>query len=115
MTFPPLPEVPELLEDKLPAKEQFDALRQTLDRLRQELDQLSGLKEVEVSAAPQKPCLFEAAPTMVENHPLERSMVRTVIEPIPPKPDAMLERATLEELNMALGLAFAQISSKRVW
>ena len=35
--------------------------------------------------------------------------------PVPPKPDAVLEKATLEELNLALGLAFAHISSRRAW
>lgn len=114
MTFPPLPEVPELLEENLPTHEQFVVLRQTLERLRQELDQLTGLKEVEATKASQKPCLFEAPPTVFESRSA-LPMVRTVIEPVLPKPDAMLERATLEELNMALGLAFAQIASKRVW
>jgi hypothetical protein len=114
MTFPPLPEIPELHEDKMPTHEQFVVLRQTLERLRQELDQLTGLNEVEVTNASQKPCLFEAPPTGFESRSA-LPMVRTIIEPVPPKPDAILERATLEELNMALGLAFAQIANKRVW
>jgi hypothetical protein len=44
-----------------------------------------------------------------------RPVVRTVIEPVESKSDALLEKATLDELNMTLGLAFAQIASKRVW
>lgn len=105
----PSPEATELLEDQLPAQAQFDALRQTLERLRQELDQLAGQKEVAPAPEPKKPCLFMAPPTVHERQPV----IRTVIESIPPKPDAMLERATLEELNMALGLAFSQIANKR--
>ena len=108
MLPPLLPEATELLEDQLPAQAQFDALRQTLERLRQELDQLSGTKEVAATPEPKKPCLFTAPPAIQERQPV----VRTVIESSPPKPDAMLERATLEELNMALGLAFSQIAKR---
>jgi hypothetical protein len=114
MNFPPLPEVPELSDDKLPTKEQLVALRQTLERVRQELDQLSGLQEERSTPSTPKPCLFEARPTVFESLPM-RPVVRTVIEPVESKSDALLEKATLDELNMTLGLAFAQIASKRVW
>lgn len=107
MLPPPSSEVTELLEDQLPAQEHFDALRQTLERLRQELDQLSGTQESLVVPESKKPCVFMSPPPpMTEIQPA----IRTVIESVPPKPDAMLERATLEELNMALSLAFSQIA-----
>lgn len=115
MTSSTLPELPDLLEDQLPSQEQFDALRTTLGRLRQELDLLTGTQIEETKPAAQKPSLFETAPAMLEDTPAPRAVVRTVIEPIPPKPDALLERATLEELNMALGLAFSQIANKGTW
>jgi hypothetical protein len=114
MTFPPLPEVPELLADKLPLTERLAALRLTLERVRQELDELGGHSETPHQPAAEHPCLFETSPQSFESRPGNLA-VQTIIEPVPPKPDAFLEKATLEELNMALGLAFAQISNRRTW
>lgn len=114
MTFPPLPEVPELFDDKLPLTERLVALRQTLERVRQELDELGGQSESALQPTAEHPCLFETAPQSFGSSPASLA-VQTVIEPVPPKPDAVLEKATLEELNLALGLAFAHISSRRAW